>query len=205
MQTSSTVSPLVGPRPAPQNRTNTNPMGPRERRAEYMAACRATPNPGQHAYNDPGYVSPTPPRGSRRTSLPSSTPGRGSTSPGAPYARYRGEDNLPNDVLPWVLDPPRGRRTPTLRRAPNIQWDRSGGLRTVPSFTSTGGSATEDDVGVDGRDGDGQPESSRAAASRPRSHNIYPRQPQRGLNGKTTHMPYDYILLISGTNSSSTA
>ncbi|KAH6882754.1 hypothetical protein BKA58DRAFT_24470 [Alternaria rosae] len=188
MQTSNAGSPLLGPRLAPPNRTTTNPMGPRERRAEYMAARRPTPNPDQYAYNDPGYVSPTPHRTSRRTRLPSSTPERASTSPGAPYARYRGEDNLPNDVVAKVLDPPRGRRTPTLRRAPHIQWDLSGGIRTVTSFTSTGGSVTEEDAVADGRYGDGQAESSQAASSRPRSSNLnHAQQIERGLHVPLLH------------------
>lgn len=191
MQTSNAGSPLLGPRLTLPNRTTTNPMGPRERRAEYMAARRPTPNPDQYAYNEPGYVSPTPHRTSRRTRLLSSTPERASTSPGAPYARYRGEDNLPNDVVAKVLDPPRGRRTPTLRRAPHIQWDLSEGIRAVPNFTSTGGSVKEEDAVVDGRYGDGQAESSRAASSRPRSSNLHHvQQIERGLNGRTPYTPY---------------
>jgi hypothetical protein len=149
LQESSTGSPLLGPRTAPLDTTNTDRVGPRERPAEYMATRQQTSNVDQYAYNDPSYVSRTPSRTSRPTSRPSSRPDRISVSPGAAYARYRGEDNLDIDVVQRVLGPPRRRRTPSLRRAPHVQWDTTRPLRTAPSFSTTGGSVAEDDTSLD--------------------------------------------------------
>jgi hypothetical protein len=96
----------------------------------------------------PGSVPPVSPNGHAPSECYTTAP----QSPTSPSRQRFEEDNVGGEVVQRVLSLPRGRRTPSLRNAPDLQWDLSGQAPPRSSLDELGSVVSEDGVAVGRRE-----------------------------------------------------